>query len=286
MAEDRVQRRLAAILAADVVGYSRLIEQDEAGTLAALRAWRKGIFEPLIARHEGRLVKLMGDGVLVEFRSAVNAVSCALDLQKHMSAADNDVAEGRRLVLRIGISLGDVVVEDDDLYGEGVNIASRLESIAEPGDILISGTAYDQVRNKTPTALDDLGARSLKNIAEPVRVYRVTAAPRISAAVPEISANSSIAVLPFANMSGDSDQQYFSDGITEDIITELSRFRHLRVIARNSSFRYCGQDIDVIRVGNDLGVQYLVEGSVRRLGNRIRITAQLVETKSGHHLWA
>jgi adenylate cyclase len=287
MAEERAPRRLAAILAADVVGYSRLLEQDEAGTLAALKERRKGILQPLVAEHHGRIIKVMGDGVLVEFASAVNAVACAVELQKRMAAANDGLLEQQRIVLRIGINLGDVIVEGGDLYGEGVNIASRLQGIADPGSILVSGTAYDHVRNKTGVSFDELGTQTLKNIAEPVRVYRVVGTPHVSIAASKASTEKpAIVVLPFVNMSGDPEQQYFSDGITEDIITELSRFHQLHVLARNVSSRYRGQDIDAIRVGRELDAQYLVEGSVRRIGDRLRITAQLVDARSGHHLWA
>jgi adenylate cyclase len=287
MAEDRLQRRLAAILAADVVGYSRLMELDEVGTLGALKARRKDIVSPLVAKHQGRVFKVTGDGIMVEFGSAVNAVQCAIDLQQAMAAAAAGQPEDRRIVLRIGINLGDVVVERGDLYGDGVNIAARLETAADPGGIYISGTAYDQVRNKFETAFEELGEQSLKNIGAPVRVYRVSGLARLpiaGGAVP--SSKPSIAVLPFVSMSGDVEQQYFGDGITEDIITELARFRNLHVLARNTSFRYRGQDVDVQRVGRELGVQYIVEGSVRRLGDRIRITAQLIDTATGHHVWA
>jgi len=287
MAEERVQRRLVAILAADVVGYSRLMERDEAGTLALLKARRKNVLEPLVTRYHGRIFKITGDGVLVQFGSAVDAVQCAVDLQQGMAAAAGDLPDDRRIVLRVGINLGDVIVEGSDLYGDGVNIAARLEGMADPGGVLVSGTAYDHVKNKVGATFDDLGVQSLKNILEPVRVYRITGTPRVSTIAPDLaSGESSIAVLPFVNMSGDPGQQYFSDGITEDIITELSRFRQLRVLARNSSFRYRGEDLDVVRVGRELDVQYLVEGSVRRLGDRIRVTAQLIDTASGHHLWA
>lgn len=287
MTEDRVQRRLAAILAADVVGYSRLMELDEVGTLAALKSRRKDILAPLVARHQGRVFKVTGDGVMVEFASAVNAVQCAIDLQQAMTDAANAQPEDRRIVLRIGINLGDVVVERGDLYGDGVNIAARLETAADPGGVFISGTAYDQVRNKFETAFEELGERSLKNIGAPVRVYRVAGLARLPIAVAAVTANKpSIAVLPFVSMSGDVEQQYFGDGITEDIITELARFRNLHVLARNTSFRYRGQDVDVQRVGRELAVQYIVEGSVRRIGDRIRITAQLIDTATGHHVWA
>ncbi|HEY1384215.1 MAG TPA: adenylate/guanylate cyclase domain-containing protein [Dongiaceae bacterium] len=287
MAEDRVLRRLAAILAADVVGYSRLTELDEVGTLAALKSRRKDIVQPLVARHQGRVFKVTGDGIMVEFASAVNAVQCAIDLQQAMTEAAREQPEDRRIVLRIGINLGDVVVERGDLYGDGVNIAARLETAADPGGIFISGAAYDQVRNKFETAFEELGEQSLKNIGAPVRVYRVAGMVRLPiAATIAPSSKPSIAVLPFISMSGDVEQQYFGDGITEDIITELARFRNLQVLARNTSFRYRGQDVDVQRVGRELGVQYIVEGSVRRIGDRIRITAQLIDTATGHHVWA
>jgi TolB-like protein/tetratricopeptide (TPR) repeat protein len=287
MAEEHTQRRLAAILAADVVGYSRLMEADEAGTMAMLKARRKQVLEPLVARLQGRVFKITGDGVLIEFSSAVHAVQCALELQHAMAAANADLPEARRIVLRIGVNLGDVLVEGSDLYGDGVNIAARLEAIAEPGGILVSGTAYDHVGTKVETGFDDLGAQTLKNIAQPVRTYRVTGAPAVAVtAINTISDKPCIAVLPFANMSGDPEQQYFSDGITEDIITALSRFHTLYVIARNSSFQYRGQAIDVKRVGRELCVQYVVEGSIRKIGHRIRISAQLVDATTGNHLWA
>ncbi len=287
MAEERTQRRLAAILAADVVGYSRLMEADEAGTMAALKARRREVLEPLVTRHRGRIFKVAGDGVLVEFASAVNALQCAVDLQHDMASANAGHPEDHHIVLRIGVNLGDVMVEGSDLYGEGVNIAARLESLAEPGGILISGTAHDHIKSKVKVGFDDLGAQSLKNIAEAVRTYRVTGTPRVSPAVTKATADKpSIAVLPFTNMSGDPEQEYFSDGLTEDIITELSRFRNLLVVARNSSFTIKGQAVDVKEIGRKLGARYVVEGSVRRAGNRIRITAQLLESATGNHLWA
>jgi len=287
MAEGRVQRRLAAILAADVVGYSRLMEADEAGAMAALKARRRDVLEPLVTRHQGRIFKVTGDGVLVEFASAVNAVQCAVDLQHDMASANAGHPEEDHIVLRIGVNLGDVMVEGSDLYGEGVNIAARLESVAEPGGILISGTVHDYIKNKVKVGFDDLGAQSLKNIAETVRTYRVAGTPRVSPAVTKTTADKpAIAVLPFTNMSGDPDQEYFSDGLTEDIITELSRFRNLLVVARNSSFAFKGHAVDVKEIGRKLGARYVVEGSVRRAGNRIRITAQLLESATGNYLWA
>jgi TolB-like protein/Tfp pilus assembly protein PilF len=286
MAGERPKRRIAAILAADIVGYSRLMEQDESGTLATLKARRRSLLDPLVAHYQGRIFKVVGDGVLIEFASAVNAVQCAVDLQQGMAAANSDVSQDRQIVLRVGINLGVILVVGDDLYGEAVNIAARLEGIAEPGSILLSGTAYDHIKNKIKAGFDDLGPQSLKNITEPVRTYRVAALATDVAAPKAASEKPSIAVLPFTNMSGDPEQQYFSDGITEDIITELARFHSLLVIARNSSFQYRDKAIDVKRVGRELGARYIVEGSVRKIGSRIRITAQLVDAATGSHLWA
>jgi adenylate cyclase len=289
MAEERVHRRLAAILAADVVGYSRLLEQDEAGTLAALKQRRKGILQPLVAEHHGRIVKVMGDGVLIEFASAVNAVACAAELQRRMAAANDDVAENRRILLRIGINLGDVVVEGGDLYGDGVIIAVRLQTMAEPGGICVSGSVQEQVNNKLPLAFEDLGPCEVKNIAKPVRASRVRidnrSAERTATGQAQ-EAKPAIAVLPFANMSGDPTQEYFSDGITEDIITALSRVSSLFVIARTSTYTYKGQATDVKRVARELGVHYVMEGSVRRAGERLRVTAQLIDAATGQHVWA
>jgi len=283
-----MERRLAAILAADVVGYSRLLEQDEAGTLAALKQRRRDVLNPLVAKHHGRVVKVMGDGVLVEFASVVNAVSCAVELQKKMTAANDGVVVDRRISLRIGINLGDVVVEGDDLYGDGVIIGVRLQAMAAPGSILVSGTAYDHIRNKAGVGFDELGAQTLKNIAEAVRVYRVRPGGEATVTRPALTLpdKPSIAVLPFTNMSGDPEQEYFSDGMVEEIITELSRFRSLFVIARNSSFTYKGRAMEVKQVGRELGVRYVLEGSVRKAGTRVRITGQLVDTATGGHLWA
>ncbi|QIG46611.1 adenylate/guanylate cyclase domain-containing protein [Nordella sp. HKS 07] len=282
-------RRLVAILVADVVGYSRLMEADESGTLAALLDWQKAILEVVLRRHDGRLVKLMGDGVLVEFGSAVNAVAAALELQGKMAEANENVAGDRQIVLRIGINLGDVLDEGEDIYGDGVNIAARLETLSEPGGVVISRAVHEQVRGKIDATLDDLGEHSLKNIAKPVRVFRVSAgksaAPSLGAR-PSSSERPTIAVLPFFNMSRDPEQDYFSDGITEDIITELSRFHELSVVARNTSFQYRGKAVDVKRVGQALRAQYVVEGSVRKFGSYTRITAQLIDTESGNHLWA
>jgi TolB-like protein len=282
-----MERRLAAILAVDVVGYSRLMEADEAGTLAALKIRRKEVLKPLVAKHQGRIFKVAGDGVLMEFASAVNAVQCAVDLQDGMAAANSDQPQERRIVLRVGVNLGDVMVEGSDLYGDGVNIAARLESIAEPGGILVSGTAYDHVRNKVQAGFDDLGAQTLKNIAEPVRIYRVAGTPAVVVAAPKVTAEKpSIVVLPFVNMSSDLEQEYFADGMTEDILTELSRFKTLFVIARNSSFYYKGRSPRIQDVQRELGVRWIVEGSVRKVGNRVRITAQLIDGATGAHVWA
>jgi adenylate cyclase len=287
MVEKRVQRRLAAILAADVVGFSRLMETDEAGTLAALKSRRRDVLDPLVAKHEGRVFKITGDGVLVEFASAVNAVQCAADLQHAMARANSDQPEDRHVVLRIGVNLGDVMIEGSDLYGDGVNIAARLEALADPGGILVSGTAFDHIKSKVRVGFDDLGAKSLMNIAEPVRTYRVTDTPAVAVAAPKpTSGKPSIAVLPFTNMSGDPGQEYFSDGVTEDIITELARYHSLIVIARNSAFQFRGAAVDMSAVRQKLGVSYIVEGSVRRFGDQLRITAQLIDALSGAHLWA
>jgi TolB-like protein len=281
-----VERRLAAILAADVAGYTALMGADEAGTLRRLTDLRRDLLEPLIDEHSGRIVKLMGDGLLVEFASVVDAVTCALAWQNGVAEQD----EGLRF--RIGINLGDVIVEGDDIHGDGVNIAARLEGLAEPGAICLSGDAYRQAGGKVEADFEDLGEQDLKNVAEPVRVYRlagraagpVDPSPPIEPTV--LSDKPSIVVLPFENLSGDPEHRYFSDGITEDIITELSRFRSLFVIARNSSFHYKGQSPKVQDVGRELGVRCVVEGSVRRLGGRIRIAVQLVEAATGNHLWA
>ena len=288
MEGERVQRRLAAILAADVAGYSRLTGADEEGTLARLRALRRELIDPAIAVHRGRIVKTTGDGILIEFASVVDAVRCAVEVQRGMISRNNQVAQDKRIQFRVGIHIGDVVVEDDDLLGDGINIAARLEGIAEPGAICLSGDAYRQVQGKVEVAATDLGEQRLKNIAQPVRVYKVSAPERVDKAAPALALpeKPSIAVLPFQNMSGDPEQEYFADGIVEDIITDLSRFRQLFVIARNSSFTYKGRAVDVKQIGRELGVRYVLEGSVRRAANKVRITAQLIDTSVGTHLWA
>ncbi|MEP9387996.1 adenylate/guanylate cyclase domain-containing protein [Mesorhizobium sp. KR9-304] len=284
----RVKRRLAAIAVADVVGYSRLMEADETGTLAALKERRKTILEPLVRSHEGRIVKVMGDGVLMEFASAVNAVEAALELQHEMAKANMGLNEDRRILLRIGINLGDIVGEGSDVYGDGVNIAARLEALAEPGGICISAKVRDELRGKSSRVFEDMGEVELKNIANPVRVFRIAhrLVPASVGPSPPLPDKPTIAVLPFINMSGDSEQQYFSDGISEDIITDLSRARALSVTARNSSFQYRDKSVDVRRIARELGVHYVVEGSVRKLGSRIRITAQLIDGVSGSHVWS
>src|SRR5262245_10229803 len=262
------------------------MEFDEAGTLAALKERRQRVLEPLIARHKGRVFKITGDGVLVEFASAVNAVQCAVDLQHAMAAANVGQPEDRHVILRIGVNLGDVMVEGSDLYGDGVNIAARLEAIAEPGSVIVSNTAYDHVRNKVKAGFDDLGPQTLKNITEPVRAYRVAVAlPGTSSALKVVSEKPSIAVLPFTNMSGDPEQEYFSDGITEDIITDLSKVSTLNVLSRNTTFTLKGKAVDIGQIAQRLKVGYVVEGSVRKAGGRVRITAQLIDASKDSHVW-
>jgi TolB-like protein/Tfp pilus assembly protein PilF len=288
MADERAQRRLAAILAADVVGYSRLMEVDEAGTLARLKERRREILSPLVALHHGRIVKVMGDGVLVEFASAVNAVQCAVELQEAMTVANADVPNDHHIVLRIGVNLGDVMVEGSDLYGEGVNIAARLEALADAGSVIVSRTVFNHVRGKVKFGFDYLGDQKLKNISESVQVYRLRLIGEATMARPVLPLpdRPSIAVLPFQNMSGDTVQDYFADGIVDEITTALSRLRWLFVIARNSSFTYKGRAIDVRQIGRELGVRYVLEGSVRKAGNRVRITGELVDASTGTQLWS
>ena len=322
---------MAAILAADVVGYSRLMAADEAGTHARLKALRKQFIEPTIAAHHGRTVKLMGDGALVEFASVVDAVQCAVEIQRAMAERDTEVAEDQRIRFRVGVNLGDVIIEGDDIYGDGVNIAARLEGLARPGGIVISGTAFDHARSKAQAGFRSLGPQQIKNIPEPVRAYQVLLDPKAVGTViddearaapsrwrwPAVAAASmavvavmsafgawlwlsdqpaavglaqaserSIAVLPFENMSGSAGQEYFSDGISEDIITDLSKISGLFVIARNSSFKFKGGSADLRQVAGDLGVRYVLEGSVRRAGDQLRISAQLIDGSTGAHLWA
>jgi adenylate cyclase len=291
---ERVERRLAAILAADVAGYSRLMGEDEAGTLARLRAHRRELIDPKVAEHKGRIVKTTGDGILIEFPSVVEAVSCAVAVQQAMDERNVATPEHQRIVFRVGINLGDVIVQDADIHGDGVNVAARLEGLAEPGGICVSSTVRDHIGDRLDLTFDDLGAQNLKNIARPVKVYRVrgadaaTIAASVKPAPPTLALpdKPSIAVLPFQNMSGDPEQEYFADGMVEEIITALSRIRWLFVIARNSTFTYKGQAIDPKRVGRELGVRYVLEGSVRKGGNRVRITAQLIDAETGTHLWA
>jgi adenylate cyclase len=287
MVEQRVQRRLAASLAADVVGYSAMMGRDEAGTLARLMACRESIIDPSFARYGGRIVKVMGDGLLVEFASAVDAVQSAHEVQSAMASRNADISEADQMEFRVGINLGDVIVDGDDIHGDGVNIAARLEGVCEPGGIYISDNVYHQVRGKVGANFDDLGLQELKNIAEPVHVYGIGHAPTpITSAPLPLPDKPSIAVLPFQNMSGDAEQEYFADGISEDIITALSRFHWFFVIARNSSFSYKGTSPDVRDVARELGVEYVLEGSVRKGGNRVRITAQLIDATTGNHIWA
>ena len=293
MADIRINRKLAAILAADVVGYSRLMGADEAGTLAALKRHREAVFDPAVAAHNGRIVKLIGDGTIVEFGSVVDAANCALLVQRAGATTPDQSASQPIIVLRIGINLGDVIIEGEDIYGDGVNIAARLEPLAEPGGICVSSIVNESVGNRIDARFQDGGEISVKNIDRPIRVWKwhpsttTPTAARSNAAKPQPNvATASIAVLPFTNMSGDPEQEYFSDGISEDIITDLSKIAGLTVIARNSSFTFKGRLVDVRAVGRDLGVRSVLEGSIRRAGNRVRITAQLVDAATGAHLWA
>ncbi len=334
-AEERVERRLTAILAADIAGYSRLMGIDEEGTLAALKGHRREVIDPKIGEHRGRIVKTTGDGLLAEFASVVDAVRCAVDVQREMAARNIGVPADQRIEFRIGINLGDIIIDEGDIYGDGVNIAARLEALAEPGGICVSRVVRDQVRDKLDFAFEDMGEQQVKNIARPVRAYRVGprasrpqsphptpgtpalaggrpgAPPPAGEGVPRAGSltypplqagegrvgaaesptlalpdKPSIAVLPFQNMSGDPEQEYFADGMVEEIITALSQIRWLFVIARNSTFTYKGQAVDVKQVGRELGVRYVLEGSVRKAGNRVRITGQLIDALTGTHLWA
>jgi TolB-like protein/class 3 adenylate cyclase len=317
MAEAQLDRRMLAILAADVVGYSRLMEADEAGTIARLKAVRAEIADPLIAQHHGRLIKLMGDGALVAFESVVDAVSCAVEIQKAMAARNVSLPEAGRVVFRIGINLGDVVLVDDDIYGDGVNVAARLEQLCDPGGVIVSGTAYDQLHGKLDVTLDDAGEQQVKNIARPVRAYRVRfngtrrrrrmrARPMRGWLVPAMAllmlivavsawwlwptsvgiGRLAVAVLPFDNYGGDEATGRLADGITEDIITDLARFRGIDVIARNSTAFYKGKPTDIRQIGKDLDVGYVLEGSIQRQADRVRVTAQLIDTRSGAHVWS
>jgi TolB-like protein len=287
LGSERVERRLIAILAADVAGYSRLMGADEEGTLAQLKAHRRALIDPKITEHRGRIVKTTGDGMLVEFASAVDALRCAVEVQRGMAERNAEVPQDRRIEFRVGINVGDIIIDSGDIHGEGVNIAARLERIAEPGGICVSARVQEDAGGKLDSTFEDAGEQHLKNIERPVRVYRVRpggAAATSRAALP-LPDKPSIAVLPFQNMSGDPAQDYFYDGITEDIIIELSRFRSLFVVARNSSFSLRGKTVDVTEVGRRLGVRYVVEGSVRKAGKRLRVTIQLLDAASGNHLW-
>jgi adenylate cyclase len=283
-----MQRKLTVIFSADVVGYSSLMERDETGTLSRLKENRKTLFDPCVAAHGGRIFKLMGDGVLIEFSSAVSAVACALEIQQAMAAAEADLSEDKRLSYRIGINLGDVIIEGDDIYGEGVNVAARLQALAPVGGITLSRNVSDQVSGKVSAALEDLGHHTVKNIERPVHVFalRPTQGPVRQAARAESERRLSICVLPFANMSGDVEQEYFSDGISEDIITDLSKVSALLVTARNTAFTFKGKNVDVPLIARQLKVSHVLEGSVRKSGNRVRITAQLIDSASGGHVWA
>jgi TolB-like protein len=288
LSEERVERRLTAILAADVVGYSRLMGADEEGTLAALKAIRRKLVDPRIVEHRGRIVKTTGDGLLVEFASVVDAVRCAVDVQREMALQNADAPAETRIEFRVGINLGDIIIDGDDIFGDGVNVAARLETLAEPGGICVSRVVRDQVRDKLAFAFEDMGEQHVKNIARPIHVYRVqttAAEPEPKPALP-LPDKPSIAVLPFENMSGDPEQEYFVDGLVEDITTAIARLPWLFVIARNSSFTYKGKAVDVKQVGRELGVRYVLEGSVRRAGNRVRITGQLIDATTGAHIWA
>jgi len=294
MPEQPIERKLAAILAADIAGYSRLVGQDEEGTLARLRALRRELIDPTIAEHRGRIFKTTGDGVLVEFASVVDAVRCAVAVQRATAAREAALVQERRIEFRVGVNLGDIVVEGDDILGDGVNIAARLEAIAAPGGICLSGAAFDQVEGKIGAVFTDLGNRQLKNIARPVRVFAIDLldSPKPqepSAAVIQLTSSPprlSIVVLPFANIGSDHEQEYFVDGITESLTTDLSRISGAFVIARNTAFAYKGKSSDLRRIGRDLNVCYALVGSVQRGGNRLRVNVQLIDVESGAHLWA
>jgi TolB-like protein/class 3 adenylate cyclase len=297
LSREHVERRLTAVLAADVAGYSRLMGRDEEGTLAKLKSSRKALVDPAIAEHRGHIVKTTGDGMLAEFASAVDAARCAIEVQRGMAEQNIGVPQELRIEFRIGIHVGDIIIDENDIFGDGVNIAARLEGIAPPGGVCISDDTHRQIRGKVDIFFDDMGQQVLKNIAEPMRAWRMQIGNASASTSPrDVSAGSSqplappdkpsIAVLPFQNMSGDSEQEYFADGMVEDIITALSRFRSLFVIARNSSFTYKGKAADIKQVGRELGVRYVLEGSVRKAGGHVRITGQLIHAATGGHLWA
>jgi len=294
--EARTDRRLAAILAADVAGYSRLMGIDEEGTLQRLKAHRKELVDPKIAEHRGRIVKTTGDGMLVEFVSVVDAVRCAVDIQRAMVDRNVEVPSERRIQFRVGINVGDIIIDDTDIYGDGVNVAARLEALADVGGIMVSRNVHDQVRDKLSFSFEDMGEQTVKNIARPINVHRINISENIGQSIIEstrrvanydvTSSRPSIAVLSFTNMSADPEQEYFADGISEDIITGLSKLHWFFVIARNSSFTYKGKTVDVKRVARELGVGYILEGSVRKSGTRLRISAQLIDATTGNHVWA
>jgi adenylate cyclase len=297
MPEDRVDRRLAAIWAGDIAGYSRLMGVDDEGTLRQLKGHRKELVDPKITEHRGRIVKTTGDGMLVEHVSVVDAVRCAVDIQRGMAERNASVPANKRIEFRIGINVGDIIIDGDDIFGDGVNVAARLQTLADPGGIMVSSVVHDQVRDKLSFGFDDMGEQSVKNIARPIGVHRVSLVDSVplgpaqttiaaSKSEPANVNRPSIAVLPFANMSGDPDQEYFADGICEDIITGLSKLRWLHVLARNSTFAYKDKTIDVKRTARELGVPYVLEGSVRKGGKRVRITAQLIDATTGNHIWA
>jgi len=290
MVEQRVERRLTAIFAGDVAGYSRLMGADEEGTLSRLNTHRREFLEPKIAEHRGRIVKRTGDGILIEFGSAVDAARCAIEIQRGMVERNAPIPQDKRIELRIGIHVGDIIIEEGDIFGDGVNIAARLEGIAQPGGICVSDDAYRQIRDKVDVGFQDSGDHQLKNIGRPVRVFQLlpdaTATSKSFATGLALPDKPSIAVLPFQNISGDPEQEYFADGMVEDIISGLSRIKWLFVIARNSSFTYKGRAVDVKQVGRDLGVRYVLEGSVRKASDRVRVTGQLVEAVTAAHVWA
>jgi adenylate cyclase len=296
LTDNRVERRLAAVLAADVAGYSCLMGHDEEGTLAQLKSFRKSLVDPAISEHRGRIVKTTGDGMLAEFASAVDAARCAIEVQRGMAEQNTGVPHELRIEFRIGIHLGDIIIDDNDIFGDGVNIAARLEGLAEPGGISISDDAHRQIRGKVDIAFEDMGTQTLKNIPEPMRVWRIRVNNVVTSAMPMYPSDGnvephprekcSIAVLPFQNMSGDPEQDYFTDGVVDDIITALSRFRYWFVIARNSSFTYKGRAVDIKQVGRELGVRYVLEGGVRKAAGKVRITCQLVDAATGLNLWA
>jgi len=287
-----MERRLAAVLAADMVGYSRLMEADERGTLERLRTHRAELIDPAIAKNGGNIIKTTGDGMLVEFRSVCDAVSCAMEVQQRMGRRNSDVPEERRIQFRIGINLGDIIFDDGDIYGDGVNVAARLEQLAEAGGICVTQSVYDQVRDRVSANFERLGPKSLKNISRPMEVWRVAVeqpepgARKANGGEAKSVVKPAVAVLPFANMSGDAEQEFFVDGLTEDIITELSRRHELFVVSRNSSFVYKGQNSNLREIAGKLGAQYIVEGSVRKAGGNVRVTVQLIDTTNDSHIWA